>query len=170
MLAKCFVWHSPSWSANSLWIALTWFLKSLLRAWEGREWLAPLLLFCVIEEWLQHDRLSHLYIFCVIQPSWSCLSIFTTKEYSLRVLPKLELPGTLCSKPSEDLAMIMNLVWHSEGCSLLLLLPAPSFLSGLPASAFILKLKMGTKGLCGLPSVLKGLRYQQCHNSVITPL
>lgn len=74
------------------------FLKSLLCAREGREWLAPLLVFCVIEEWLQHDRFCHPYIFCVIQPWWSCLSIFSTKEYWLKVWPKLELPGALCSK------------------------------------------------------------------------
>lgn len=38
------------------------------------------------------------------------------------------------------------------------------YMTGLPASVFGLKFKPGTKDLCGLPSVLKGLRQQQCHN------
>lgn len=152
MLAKPCAWGSPSWSTNSLWIALNsplnahgspgtlthikMFLSSVLK--RERSCIAAVLLFCVIEELLQHDRFCHLYIFCVIQLWWSCLSTFTNEEYSLRVWLKLQLPGVLHSKPSRDLAIITCLIWHSGGCSLSLLLPICTlYRTGFPASACI---------------------------------
>lgn len=133
MLAKPCAWGSPSWSTNSLWIALNsplnshgcpgalshikMFLSSVLKR-EGSG-IAAVLLFCVIEDLFQHDRFCHLYIFCVIQLWWSCLSTFTNEEYSLRVWLKLQISGVLWSKPNEDLAIVICFVWYSGRCSLL---------------------------------------------------
>lgn len=147
------------------------FLSSVLKR-EGSG-IAPVLLFCVTEELLQHDRFCHLRIFCVIRLWRSCLSTFTTEDYSLRVWLKLQLPGVLRSKPNEDLAIVMHLAWHSGRCSLLLLslwhLLTPLYILYIwrgfqQVRVFGLKFKPGTEDLCGLPSVLKGLRQQRCHN------
>lgn len=154
------------------------FFKAPFCARAGREWYST---FSAI---LCHRRmastwqiLSSLHLLCDTT-WWSCLSIFTAKKDSLRVWPKLELPGVLCSKPREDLAMIMHLVWHSGGCSLLLLslwqlLPAPClhliWLDFQQVHAFVLRLKTGTKGLSGLPSVLRGLRQHHCHEQCHYP-
>lgn len=90
-----------------------------------------------------------------------------------RVWPKLQLPGVLCSKPDEDITIIYAPCgWHT--CRwLLLLFSAWQLLTALyvlfiwlgfhQVSVFGLKLKPGTKRLCGLSSVPKGLRQQQLH-------
>ena len=92
-----------------------------------------------------------------------------TKNIHWEWIPKLQLPGVLCSKPNEDLAIVMCLAWHSGRCSLLLLslwqllttLYILYIWLGLQqVCVFGLKFKPGTKKLCGF---LKGLRQQQCH-------
>lgn len=184
MLAKPCAWGSPSWNTHGLWIALSSLLNShecpgtlshikmFLSCVRKRErsGIASGHLYCVIEELLQHDRFFHLYVFCMIPLGQSChLFPFTNEEYSRTVWLKLQLPGILCSKPNEDLATVMSLVWHLGRCSLLLLslwqLLTTVYMLYIwlvfqKVWIFGLKFKPGTKGLCGLPSALTGLK--QC--------
>lgn len=194
MLAKPRACGSPSWSTCSLWIALNsplnshecpgtlshikMFLSCVLK--RERSGIAPGLwhTFCVIEELLQHDRFFHLYVFCMIPLGQSChLFPFTNEQYSRRVWPKLQLSGILCSKPNEDLATVRSLVWHSSRCSLLLLslwqLLTTLYMLYIwlvfqKVCVFGLKFKPGTKGFCGLPSALTGLKQWQYHSVTTT--